>query len=664
MSTELAELLRHHRSTAGLTQAELADRSGVSLRAISDLERAQALRPQQRTIDALADALALGGEPLDRFRRSARTAPPRKATTPRAHGLVGREQELADLIDYLTPGAVAVLYGPAGSGKTALAVHAASKLRDRFPDGVVRLDMAGRDPVVLLGHVLDALGAQVRNRPLDLPGLTALCRRELRDRRLLLVLDHAEDEAQTRPLLLHGPGSAVVVTTRRATSGFAVGPLTEFDAITLLARMIGQDRVTAESAAARHVVNLCGRLPLALRLVGGTMAPQWTLAGTAGQLANEPALVVAYRRLDPTTALVLRRLTLAPVVDVEIAAALTDTVAAEALDRLVSAGFLDSRYRMPSLVREFAAVRLRAEGDAGAVRGSETRLTRLLLSRIADTPRSSESATFARPPGQEWWTRTLHTGIRLGLHTEVLAAVTALHRYTHVPARWTEVFTLAADAARAIDDTAAEAANLNNLGWAIRTLENRSDSAIRLHQKAYRIAEGAEKGWSLLHRGIAEYQSCRTEIALASVESGIGYLAGTSLRLTMAQSVRARLLDVLGRHSEALPVHRDAVDTLRLDLDCDTPTLAGAIVRLGSCLAALRLWPEACATFRESARLFAAADMPLDAAHSRLRMVSALFHLGRTADAEEQLADLRTRPLPFHRALTELHAAGGPDLTP
>ncbi|MCI4063484.1 helix-turn-helix domain-containing protein [Micromonospora sp. R77] len=80
--TGLADLLRGHRRTAGLTQAELASRAGVGVRTVRDLERGRAARPQRTTVELLADALALTGGARAAFRAAARpaaTAPPHEA---------------------------------------------------------------------------------------------------------------------------------------------------------------------------------------------------------------------------------------------------------------------------------------------------------------------------------------------------------------------------------------------------------------------------------------------------------------------------------------------------------------------------------------------------------------------------------------------------------
>lgn len=151
-----ATLVRIYRLAARLTLHGLADASGVSVRAISDMERGRSTAPRRRTLDALAEALA-----LDDDRRAAllRAADEARSTRRAAHppprdvdDFTGREAELAMLA---TAGGALVIRGRPGVGKTALAVHAASVHADRFPDGIHFLNGRHRDPHARL---LRALG--------------------------------------------------------------------------------------------------------------------------------------------------------------------------------------------------------------------------------------------------------------------------------------------------------------------------------------------------------------------------------------------------------------------------------------------------------------------------------------------------------------------------
>ncbi|MEU4805333.1 helix-turn-helix domain-containing protein [Actinosynnema sp. NPDC023587] len=674
MSGRLAELLRQHRARTGLTQSELAAVSGVSLRAISDIERAHAIRPQQRTVDALAAALALHGEALDRFRRSARprrtgrSAVRARRTAP-DDAPIGRERDSARLGALLTGGAVVVLHGPRGVGKSTLARHAARLWRDRFPDGRVVVDLRGSEadptpPAVVFGAVLDALGAPPRSGPRGTAELARLCRLRLRDRKVLLVFEDAADEEQVRPLLVHGAGSAVLVTggQEQAWPGLAVGPLEEAAAGALFAAVVGARRVEAEPLAAQRIVRACGGLPVALRVIGLGLArsPRWTLGDAARKLDRERGrqapFAVAYRRLGGEAALALRRLALSPVAEVTAetaaeATGLSPAAAEGALDDLVETGFLDADRRLHDLVRAFARSRLHAEEDPGATRPAEVRVVRALL---------------AGSGGQR--TRVLRAGIDLGLCDDVSAAV---RRWDDAHA-WTTVFALGVHAARMAGDRHAEAAHLNRMGRAC-ALEDRLDTAIELHVRAREVAAevGApdEEASALIHRGVAELRAGRPGRALSCVDTALPLVAADEddSRLHLARSLRGRLLDAVGRHAEAVTAHHGAVARLRGDLGCDTPSLAIAAARWGNSLAALGRWREACAAFRESERLFQASGMSFDAARAGLRIASALLRLGRRGDAQRRLEEvdvvlrdgLWPRPASLLRALDELADAGG-----
>lgn len=198
-----------------------------------------------------------------------------------------------------TPLAPILLTGTAGVGKTALAVHWAHRVADRFPDGQLYVDLRGYDPDAplrptdALAGFLCALGDDPARLPAGLAGRTARYRTLLADRRMLVLLDNAESAAQIRPLL---PGSGrclAVVTSRDSLAGLVarygahrrtVGPLPSDAAFELL-RSLLPDRVGAEPVAAREVLRHCAGLPLALRVA----AERMTARPTAGltELAGE-----------------------------------------------------------------------------------------------------------------------------------------------------------------------------------------------------------------------------------------------------------------------------------------------------------------------------------------------------------------------------------------
>lgn len=257
----------------------------------------------------------------------------------------GRAGPLADLLAHLTaahPAAavpsLAVVSGPPGIGKSALAVHAAHAVRRHFPDGQLYLDLGGTDDRPravpdLLGELLRTLGTACGGSGLNGKEMAARYRARLAARRALLVLDNAACADQIRPLLPASGGCAVLVTSRSRLTElpgarqFELEPLTPAEAHELLAAIAGRDRIAAEPVAADRIVRACGGLPLAVRAAGAKLAARrgWPLRVLADRLADEPrrlgelrfgrldvaaSIDASYRRLPADAALAYRRLAL------------------------------------------------------------------------------------------------------------------------------------------------------------------------------------------------------------------------------------------------------------------------------------------------------------------------------------------------------------------
>ena len=230
---------------------------------------------------------------------------PRQLPAPVAH-FAGRSGELAALTGLLdqsgreAPGTVVIsaIGGTGGVGKTALAVHWAHQVAERFPDGQLYVNLRGfgpSDPVppaAALHGFLDALHVPAGQLPGDFAGQQSLYRSLLADRTVLIVLDNARDGDQVRPLLPGSPGSMVVVTSRNELAGLAAAegarPLnldvfTDAEAHELLARRIGPARLAAEPGAATELTALCARLPLALAITAARASarPGFTMAAIA-----------------------------------------------------------------------------------------------------------------------------------------------------------------------------------------------------------------------------------------------------------------------------------------------------------------------------------------------------------------------------------------------
>jgi tetratricopeptide (TPR) repeat protein len=243
-------------------------------------------------------------------------------------GFAGRTVQLralTELLDQATGAGstvvISAVAGTAGIGKTALAVHWAHQVADRFPDGQLYVNLRGFDPAgppvppaEAVRGFLDAFEVPPERIPLSLDAQAALYRSLLADRTMLVVLDNARDADQIRPLLPGSPGCVVLVTSRnRLTSLIAaegahplpLDLLTTTEARQLLTHRLGADRIAAESPAVEEIITLCARLPLALTIVAAraTALAESSLAALAGELraVSSEAGLEAFDGGDPTT---------------------------------------------------------------------------------------------------------------------------------------------------------------------------------------------------------------------------------------------------------------------------------------------------------------------------------------------------------------------------
>jgi tetratricopeptide (TPR) repeat protein len=337
---------------------------------------------------------------------------PRQLPPSVAH-FAGRAAELATLDNWLERGAgsgargalvISAIGGMAGVGKTALALHWAHRVADRFPDGQLYVNLRGYDPdgkptgaQTVLPRFLDALGAAPDRIPSDLDGQMSLYRSLLADRRMLIMADNARDAAQVRPLLPGSPGCLVLVTTRSPLTGLAAADgarvlnleiLTPAEAAELLSARLGAGRVAGEPGAVADLIQLCGHLPLALAIAAArAAASNWPLAHLAAELrdgqnrlgvleAGDPAADLrsvfswSYRKLTPAAARMFRLLGIHPGPDISLPAAvsLADLPARGAqlmLAELTAVSLVSEwapgRYSLHDLLRAYAADLAQAE---------------------------------------------------------------------------------------------------------------------------------------------------------------------------------------------------------------------------------------------------------------------------------------------------------------
>ncbi len=342
-----------------------------------------------------------GRRPAVVVRRRAGIAPAQLPAC--APQLVGRDGASATLLGAFDTDRApcCVVVGGAGTGTTALTLSVAHRVPDRFPDGQLFTRVDGvATPADVFGSFLVALG----HRPDALPGgpgrRAARLLAELVDRKVLLVLDDVPTGWGVEAIAGLPPGSALLVSSpgRLPELGSAarrvrIGPLSQPDALALLAAGLGATRVRREIAAAREIVDRCGRLPLAVRIVAARAVgrPHWTLGAfarrlsapsgllgelVAGDLCVRESLLRRYQSCDDAQRRAFRLLArrpasetpeldgsssalppLRPDADMSAASALADTGLLEIADTAMDA----TGYRMPTVCAALAAELLAAE---------------------------------------------------------------------------------------------------------------------------------------------------------------------------------------------------------------------------------------------------------------------------------------------------------------
>lgn len=277
-------------------------------------------RPRYATVDhALQQAARqqAGRQPPD-------PAPPPRQLPAAARHFAGRAEPLDALngllhaTDRTSAVMIAAITGTAGVGKTALAVHWAHQVADRFPDGQLHVNLRGfgpagpvLDPGDVVRRFLDSLGVPVHGIPADADALAALYRSTLAGRRILILLDNARDGAQVRPLLPGTPGCLVLVTSREPLTSLVaaeqahpvpLGLLAPDEAEDLLARRLGRARIAAEPVAVKEIISHCARLPLALAIAAARAATgRVPLPELAAQLRDPDHRLGLLNAGDPTT---------------------------------------------------------------------------------------------------------------------------------------------------------------------------------------------------------------------------------------------------------------------------------------------------------------------------------------------------------------------------
>ncbi|MFF5229290.1 tetratricopeptide repeat protein [Dactylosporangium sp. NPDC000521] len=535
----LHELLHAHLIAALAAEGRQADAlsayAGIRRRLVGDLgvEPGADLAATHRRVLRQEPAVTTAAGP-------SRPAPAQLPADLRA--FAGRAGAVAAL-DRVAASAVIVVSGTAGVGKTTLAVHWAHRVRARFPDGQLYVNLRGFHPTgaavggaEALHGFLTALGLPPGRIPAELEARSALFRTLLTGRRMFVLLDNARDAEQVRPLLPAAPGCLALVTSRHSLTGLVaaegaepvqLGLLTHDEARALLTRRLGADRTAAEAEAIDTIVERCARLPLALAVAAARAAvsPGVPLARFAADLADrlgalssgEPGTDVravldcSYRQLTPAAARLFRLLGLHPGPDLGAAAAarlagLDPPRVAPLLAELTGAHLLSEpaagRFATHDLLQAYAAERVLAEDSEPARTAALDRL----VEHYAHTAAAAVGAALPGEPAphgtfddpaaaREWLDRERANVVALAVHgrpADTVALAAAIHRYLDLGyyGEALVLHTRAHEVARRLGDRAAEAGALNRLGITYRR-SGRFGDAAELHRRALELCRAA-----------------------------------------------------------------------------------------------------------------------------------------------------------------------------
>jgi len=466
---------------------------------------------------------------------------------------------------------IVAVNGKGGAGKTCIAVHAAHGFSRYFPDGQLFADLHGGSepatPMKVLDRFLRALGLAGAHVPETLEERAEAYRGLLGNRKILVLLDNAATEAQVAPLLPGDPAQAVIVTSRGRLAGLAGAVHVDVDvfdpdkSVELLTRIAGSERVTAQAGAAAAIAELCGHLPLALRIAGARLSARqhWSVQQLVDRLSDETrrldelrygdmairaSISLSYDGISGQGRKLLRRLAIleVPTFSDWVPAALLDEPhpqAVDLLDELVSARLIETtnvaggQYRFHDLVRLFARERLAAEEPAAERQAALERVLDALLGLAQEAHRRHYGGDFVRlnigtprwtlpdhlvsrlaADSMAWYDRervTLLSGVRHAAEAGLagLCWKLALSAVTFYESRfylddWRETHAIALEAAQRAGDERGEAAMRYSTGT-LCMVEQRFDAALEHFTEAARMFEAIAdvQGLALVIRHVA-----------------------------------------------------------------------------------------------------------------------------------------------------------------
>jgi DNA-binding SARP family transcriptional activator/tetratricopeptide (TPR) repeat protein len=535
---------------------------------------------------------------------------PARAGTPRSGSFLphdprefsGRAAELEKLHADSRSGAptalaISAINGMGGIGKTALAVHFAHLIADSYPDGQFFVDLCGfaigiepLSPEAALRTLLMQSGVPDEAVPPDTDGRLNAWRARMAGKRALIVLDNAVDARQLRPLLLGSPGSLVLVTSRRrlpALEGLVTLPLDALpqqDAVELFTRIVGEDRTAEDPEGVAAIVELCGRLPLAVRIAAARFRERasWSVAHLRELMGDQEqramfldsdegsvhmVLALSYRQLPEKHARLFRLLSVypGPEFDAESVALLADMTVGQARSILESL-FDDNlvleagpgRYHLHDLVRDSAA-RLCVEHDTEeerrralerlvdfTVRKAVTWCAPLARGPFRTAPDLGDGSGSIPVPEPKSATHALELLIRdaTGLIEVARAALTAripgrdwqlvcalqpYFRHVHYAAPALDLFEAALKAARRDGDERGEALCLTGTGLALRDRRRTDEARLRFEdaiQISRRRNDRSAEMYQLTDHGVVMVVEERLPEAYESFRSALTLVEG------------------------------------------------------------------------------------------------------------------------------------------
>ena len=714
----IAGELRRLRERLSLSQEELAERANVSTRTISDIERGLVSCPQARTVRLLADGLELTRSQRASFFAAARP-PDADAEVERPvpqmllrdiASFTGREAELRQLVDAAsrtsdTAGVVGiyVVEGMGGVGKTALALRVAHQIKANFPGGQLFIDLHGYTPGVTsltpgdaLSSLLIALGASPGQIPEGLAERAASYRTQLAGTRTLIILDNAASPDQVEPLLPGTAGCLVIITSRRALSvlddahAVPLDALPPEEAIRLFCAVAGPGRADQEDPQLAEIAELCGYLPLAIRIlaarlkrrrslgVGDVLAELRREHRHLAQLADgnhnvAAAIELSFRHLPETAQRMFEHLGLIPGPDFDVCAATNivadaDTVGAN-LDSLLDHNLLiqhaTGRYRFHDLVREFARMKSEALGQDGLDRlldfylySAQEADRRLPWRSRGATAHLSVSEPRAVPDlastvqAQRWITSelpNLESALRLAYSLDRFAYTVALSgalaEYLRVNGPWDaaiRLHRLALDAATQTSDLAGQIGTRTHIGIIERQAGRLSDAVGTLSRTASDCRAAGmhlELAGALVALGITHRVTGEPGQASESLVEALSIYRAGDDRYGQAETLRElgevqRQTGIFGAAEQSLTEARTLFGELGHRYG-----EASTLSYLGCVRLAVKAYEPACDALSEALDIYRALDDPICQANCLLFLGKANVDQGALEIAEYALIE-------------------------